>query len=329
MKQNRLLPFTGIDRNSKLNKMGIKGKILIITMIILCGCETKENGFEYVDLGLPSGTLWATCNVGAEHPYDVGDYFAWGETQPKERFGWDNYKYISSDSTMTKYVFYPKSPYYDTLRILEPCDDAATANMGGRWVTPTYSEFLELRMECDHYDTDNYKGSGISGTIFTSKHNGKSIFLPRIMEADNIEPNKGIHELYWSSNLCFDEELIDCDDEGKPYIRKSHTAVPGDCIVELYRFYGSPVRGVIRGNNVTDWKPDTFKVDPVEYSPAYKAIICDVMEEVVDSITLHLGKCSMNDWDWGSSEVWYYQKKVLKRHGIDWKSPEELNHIEY
>ena len=313
----------------RIFQMGIKGKILIITMIILCGCETKENGFEYVDLGLPSGTLWATCNVGAEHPYDVGDYFAWGETQPKERFGWDNYKYISSDSTMTKYVFYPKSPYYDTLRILEPCDDAATANMGGRWVTPTCSEFLELRMECDHYNTDNYKGSGISGTIFTSKHNGKSIFLPHIMEADFVGPNKGIHGLYWSSILCYDDELIDYDDEGKPYIRKSHKAVPMDCVVELYRFYGSPVRGVIRGNNVTDWKADTFKVDPVEYSPAYKAIICDVMEEVVDSITQHLEKCSMDGWDWGCHNVWYYQKKVLKRHGIDWKSPDELNHIEY
>ena len=311
----------------KQNKMGIKGKILIIMMIVLCGCETKENGFAYVDLGLPSGNLWATCNVGAEHPYDIGDFFAWGETQPKERYGWDNYKYITPDSSMTKYVFYPKSPYYDTLRILEPCDDAATANMGGRWVTPTITEIQELRQECESHLTDNYKGSGIGGVIFTSKHNGKSIFLPLIMEADFVEPNKGIHGLYWSSNLCFGEELIDHDDEGKPYIRKSHTAVPGDCIVELYRSYGSPVRGVIRGNNVTDWKPDTFKVDPVEYSPAYKAIICDVMEEVVDSITQHLEKCSIDDW--GCYNVWYYQKKVLKRHGIDWKSPDELNHIEY
>ena len=310
----------------KQNKMGIKGKILIITMIVLCGCETKENGFEYVDLGLPSGTLWATCNVGAEHPYDVGDYFAWGETQPKERFGWDNYKYISSDSTMTKYVFYPKSPYYDTLRILEPCDDAATANMGGRWVTPTITEIQELRQECENHLTDNYKGSGIGGVIFTSKHNGKSIFLPHIMEADFVEPNKGIHGLYWSSNLCFGEELIDHDDEGKPYIRKSHTAVPGDCIVELYRFYGSPVRGVIRGNNVTDWEPDTFKVDPVEYSPAYKAIICDVMEEVADSIKQNY---SEKGRDWGSVVIDYYQKKVLKKYGIDWESFDKLNHIEY
>ena len=306
--------------------MDIKSKILIIMTIILCGCETKENGFEYVDLGLPSGTLWATCNVGAEHPYDVGDYFAWGETQPKERYGWDNYKYISSDSTMTKYVFYPKSPYYDTLRILEPCDDAATTNMGGRWVTPTITEIQELRQECESHLTDNYKGSGIGGVIFTSKHNGKSIFLPHIMEADFVEPNKGIHGLYWSSNLCFGEELIDHDDEGKPYIRKSHTAVPGDCIVELYRFYGSPVRGVIRGNNVTDWEPDTFKIDPVEYSPAYKAIICDVMEEVVDSIKQNY---SEKGRDWGSVVIDYYQKKVLKKYGIDWESPDKLNHIEY
>ena len=306
--------------------MGIKGKILIIMMIVLCGCETKENGFAYVDLGLPSGNLWATCNVGAEHPYDIGDFFAWGETQPKERYGWDNYKYITPDSSIKKYVHYPKSPYYDTLRALEPCDDAATTNMGGRWVTPTITEILELRQECESHLTDNYKGSGIGGVIFTSKHNGKSIFLPHIMEADFVEPNKGIHGLYWSSNLCFGEELIDHDDEGKPYIRKSHTAVPGDCIVELYRFYGSPVRGVIRGNNVTDWEPDTFKVDPVEYSPAYKAIICDVMEEVADSIKQNY---SEKGRDWGSVVIDYYQKKVLKKYGIDWESPDKLNHIEY
>ena len=317
----------------RIFQMGIKGKILIITMIVLCGCETKENGFEYVDLGLPSGTLWATCNVGAEHPYDVGDYFAWGETQPKERFGWDNYKYITPDSSMTKYVFYPNSPYYDTLRILEPCDDAATANMGGRWVTPTCSEFLELRLECDHYDTDNYKGSGIGGVIFTSKHNGKSIFLPLIAkEPSSIESNKGIHYFYWSAN--FYDDILGYGDDGEPCIRKRcDKATPLEyAVLELDRSLGSPVRGIIRNTSVDDSEAlmrkgePAFKVDPIEDSPAYKGIIWDVMEEVVDSIKQNY---SEKGRDWGSVVIYYYQKKVLKKYGIDWESPDKLNHIEY
>ena len=289
----------------KQNKMGINGKILIITIIVLCGCETKENGFEYVDLGLPSGTLWATCNVGAEHPYDVGDYFAWGETQPKERFGWDNYKYISSDSTITKYVFYPKSPYYDTLRILEPCDDAATANMGGRWVTPTYSEFLELRLECDHYDTNNYKGSGISGTIFTSKHNGKSIFLPHEMD-------------YWSSNL--DEELIKWD-YGYDALRvqKESDKATGVICAGEYRFYGRQIRGVVRGKSIDYSWICKDPPDPIEDSPAYKNVIFDVMEEVLDSLRKHPDGNGHRFW------FWEWQKMILKRHGIDWKMPPEMD----
>ena len=62
------------------------------------------NGHEYVDLGLPSGLLWATCNVGATKPEERGDYFAWGETTPKETYSWDNYKWCKgTGTTFTKY----------------------------------------------------------------------------------------------------------------------------------------------------------------------------------------------------------------------------------
>ena len=62
------------------------------------------DGHEYVDLGLPSGTLWATCNVGADTPEGYGDYFAWGETEPKEVYSWETYKWCNGDEySMTKY----------------------------------------------------------------------------------------------------------------------------------------------------------------------------------------------------------------------------------
>ncbi len=51
-------------------------------------------GYEYVDLGLPSGTLWATYNVGATSPYEKGQYFAWGEVEPREDFSWESYKFF-------------------------------------------------------------------------------------------------------------------------------------------------------------------------------------------------------------------------------------------
>ena len=97
------------------------------------------NGHEYVDLGLPSGTLWATCNVGATTPEGYGDYFAWGETTPKSVYNWDTYQYSNGGYTyidefrpyFTKYCNkseYGYNGYTDTLTILQAGDDAATAN---------------------------------------------------------------------------------------------------------------------------------------------------------------------------------------------------------
>ena len=69
------------------------------------------NGHDYVDLGLPSGTLWATCNIGADNPKGCGDYFAWGETSPKEDYSWDTYRYGRWGSVFTKYFLSPFEGY--------------------------------------------------------------------------------------------------------------------------------------------------------------------------------------------------------------------------
>ena len=109
---------------------------------------TTADDYVYVDLGLPSGLLWATCNVGADNPEDYGDYFAWGETQPKDTYNWSTYQYCNgSYNTLTKYCSnssFGYNGFTDDLTTLLPEDDAATANWGSHWRMPTEEEWQEL-----------------------------------------------------------------------------------------------------------------------------------------------------------------------------------------
>ena len=153
-----------------------------------------------VDLGLPSGTLWATCNVGAKSETDYGDKFAWGETAPKTEYTEENYKwgkYVSADPDygMTKYNT------KDHLTILKPEDDAATANWGDDWRTPTEDEFEELYKNCDWTWTTkkDAKGNDVNGYTVTSKENSNSIFLP----ATSFSGEIGWYDNYWSSSLSY------------------------------------------------------------------------------------------------------------------------------
>ena len=102
-----------------------------------------------VDLGLPSGTLWADRNIGANSPEGYGDYFAWGETRPKSEYNWSTYKYCKgSDKTITKYCDDSSYGTVDNKTVLEPSDDAATANWGSNWRMPTHGEQVELNEKC-------------------------------------------------------------------------------------------------------------------------------------------------------------------------------------
>lgn len=104
-----------------------------------------KGGYEYVDLGLPSGLKWAKCNVGAEKETDYGDYFQWGETTPDTDYSWATYKYCNgSSSTMTKYCTHSSYGTVDNKTTLEPEDDAATQIMGGNWRMPTSTEYQTL-----------------------------------------------------------------------------------------------------------------------------------------------------------------------------------------
>lgn len=139
------------------------------------------NGHAYVDLELPSGNLWATCNVGATNPEDFGNYYAWGETVAKDSYTWGTYIYAEcsshNDPRLTKYCdnpYYGNDGFVDNLTTLETIDDAATINWGSGWRTPGIGEFNELSIHCTYIWT---KSNGINGLRFTGP-NGKSIFIP-------------------------------------------------------------------------------------------------------------------------------------------------------
>ena len=143
--------------------------LLYAFIAFLTMAEAQENmidGHEYVDLGLPSGTLWATCNVGASKPEEYGDYFAWGETQPKKDYSLATYKWYS-ENEYTKYGNDGKTE-------LDLEDDAANANWGGDWRMPSKEQLLELVRYCSW---EKITFNGVNGWKGVGQ-NGNSIFLP-------------------------------------------------------------------------------------------------------------------------------------------------------
>ena len=188
---------------------------------------------EYVDLGL--SVKWATFNVGASKPEEYGDYFAWGETQPKSTYDWTTYKYCNgSGYSLTKYCTNSSYGSVDNKTQLELSDDAARVNWGGSWRMPTEAEQEELRANCTWtWTTQN----GVNGYKVTSKSNGNSIFLPaagyRFYSSLGVAGSLGY---YWSSSL----------DADYPYdalrVSFSSSAV-GGCYGDD-RYYGLSVRPV-------------------------------------------------------------------------------------
>ena len=163
---------------------------------------TPPDGHEWVDLGLPSGTLWATCNVGANSPEEYGDYFAWGETEPKEEYTWETYKWCDSDElSLTKYCSnsdYGYNGYTDDKTELDPEDDAAYVNWGSSWRMPTYGQLIELNDNCTWtWTTQN----GVNGRLLTGP-NGNTLFLPAAgARYDRTLGGRGVAGDYWSRTL--------------------------------------------------------------------------------------------------------------------------------
>ena len=177
-------------------------------MIAECGDEQTSvsgtvNGHDYVDLGLPSGTLWATCNVGASKPEGYGNYYAWGETETKTTYDWDTYKYANGDyNKLTKYCnksYYGNNGFTDKLTTLQAGDDPAMAAWGSGWHTPDKKQWEEL---LDNTTNKWMTQNGVQGRLFTSKKNGQTLFLPAAGGRWGSELDyAGSRGDYWSRSL--------------------------------------------------------------------------------------------------------------------------------
>lgn len=178
---------------------------------------------EYVDLGLPSGTLWATMNVGANSPEEYGDYFAWGETEEKDEYNWSTYKWCNGDyNKLTKYCnnsSYGNNGFTDGKTELDPEDDAATANWGPEWRMPSQEQMQEL---IDNVTWQWTTVNGVNGQMITSNVNGASLFLP-------------------ASGICYDNVLDDVNTVSSYLSRNLYTIFPN----HHYFLYISPWHGII------------------------------------------------------------------------------------
>lgn len=185
-------------------------------------------GGEAIDLGLPSGTLWSSCNIGASSPEEYGNYYAWGETEVKDVYDWS--KYIHCDGS--------KETCHDLGSDIGGTEyDVAHMKWGDDWRMPTFDEFQELIDNCD-YEWITYQG--VQGGKFTGP-NGNSIFLP----AAGVRTESGLEEVgsngyYWSSM-----HFVPLSGSNHLYLSSSVYF----CDDWLYRCYGQCVRPVRPGKN--------------------------------------------------------------------------------
>ena len=179
--QSRL--YADVNGDGEVNISDVNAVISVI--LGGTGTEPTPNpdpeDHEYVDLGLPSGTLWATCNVGACSPEEYGDYFAWGETTPKDYYDWSTYKWCNGGPYLLNkycnnrdYGRVDEDGFVDDKMELDPEDDAAYVNWGPQWRMPTYNQQKELVRGCTWTWTTR---NGVNGHIITGP-NGNTLFLP-------------------------------------------------------------------------------------------------------------------------------------------------------
>ena len=188
-----------------------------------------HNGHEYVDLGLPSGLLWATCNVGASSPEQRGLFFAFGETKGYSA------EQVKKGERSFDFGSYDSSSISGNLTLEQ---DAAHVNLGGNWRMPTKAEYQELINNCNVVWTDDYNGTGVKGRVFTSKVNESSVFFP----AAGVLYGTGIHDVnsygeYW------------CKHFGTMMHTYSIYFHKRLCFMSPYpRYYGISIRGVLNNN---------------------------------------------------------------------------------
>lgn len=196
-----------------------------------------------VDLGLPSGLIWASCNIGAKNPWEVGDFFAWGEVAPKSAYTWENYRYYdNSNEEFTKYG------NVDNKWRLDKSDDAAAMILGGGWRMPTKDECDEL----DGHTSDRFGTilNGVEGMCYEG--NGNTLFMPKWGSMSGTT-QQYISDLgrYWISDL---------GDDSHPYMYGWCQEPYASAYLHdesITRQLGCPIRAVREplgyGNNYYGW----------------------------------------------------------------------------
>ena len=193
-----------------------------------------ENHPHLIDLGLPSGTLWACCNVGATTPEGYGDYFAWGETSPKDVYSWSTY--IHCDGS--------ESSCHDICEDIGGTNhDAAAVNWDEQWKMPSHAQIQELKDNCSSIWTSQ---NGVNGRRFIGKNNG-TIFLPAASCRDGSDIGPiGTNGFYWSSSHCLNVNK----DAWALGIYPDNASYPVDVYGD-FRCFGLSVRPVKNSGNTS------------------------------------------------------------------------------
>ena len=223
-----------------------------------------ENGHDWVDLGLTSGTRWATANVGASNPQDYGNYYAWGEVTTKSTYNWETYKYTDGkyDDQLTKYCSkssYGKDGFTDSKTTLDLSDDAAYVNWGGKWRMPTLAQQKELINQCYWVWTESYNGSNVKGYIVykakTSSDKGEYVYKGETPSSSYTLSDA--HIFLPAAGCRFYGDLISAGSYGGYWPSSLVTDYPNDAwgvyfdSDDVYygfdsRFYGQSVRAVFK-----------------------------------------------------------------------------------
>lgn len=273
--------------------------LVVALMAIALGAQAaSKNGHEYVDLGLPSGILWATMNIGASTPEEAGDRFAWGETVAKSEFTDENYNPI-----------YNERDWF----ALQISDDAAHANWGGSWRMPTKEEFKELIDNC----TRATNGAGVT---FTSKINGKSIFFPNnyiIQGYDTkdysicaIWTSTNIQSIYVWSYLSYYDDLL-----------YSHDGITNG-LIESDKHDGFGVRAIYdsRTHEHVFSESDKYYDENYHYNACVSTTgVCDGSKKNVEAHTFNSQNvCTVCQYEKGTKHIHSYATNWSKDEGYHW-----------
>ena len=278
--------------------------IMLAVLMSMTASVVYAEEHEYVDLGLPSGTLWATCNVGANAPEEYGDYFAWGEAKTKSTYDWGTYKYCNgTNSSITKYCTTSTYGSVDNKTQLDLQDDAAYVNWGKEWCMPSQAQWAELIFG-DYTTTVWIKQNGVYGRKITSKANGYSIFLPAAGKFDGTQVYfAGSSGEYWASTILedypdnaynpwFNKSIISADD-GYRYlglsIRPVRHILVGKCSMPTITYkngkltFASDTEGVQFVSEITDTDIKAYNEAEIDLSVTYTIRVHATHPEFYDS----------------------------------------------